>query len=45
MKVPQILKIVGAGRADGISILAVSGELSAVSFSMAYSSMNNHPFR
>ena len=45
VKVPQIMKILRAGKGDGISILAVTGELCAVSFSMAYSYVNQHPFR
>ena len=44
VKLPQVLKIAGAGSAEGISFTSVLLELVAITFSGAYSFRQNFPF-
>ncbi|KAI8588169.1 hypothetical protein BDZ88DRAFT_397678 [Geranomyces variabilis] len=44
LKVPQILKIVGAGRTDGISFLSYLLETAAYTISLAYNYRSGNPF-
>lgn len=45
VKVPQILKIMNAQSAEGINLLGVTLELSAMSATLVYSFANDYPFR
>lgn len=45
VKLPQILKMVGAKSAEGLSFNAVLLELLAISGTMAYSIVSKFPFR
>ena len=45
VKLPQILKLMGAKSAEGISFHSVLLELLAITGTMAYSISNNFPFR
>lgn len=44
VKLPQILKVIGAKSAEGLSFNAVLLELLAITGTMAYSILNNFPF-
>jgi mannose-P-dolichol utilization defect protein 1 len=44
VKLPQILKIVGAGSAKGISLVSYLLETLALSFSLAYNFRSGNPF-
>lgn len=45
MKLPQILKLMGAKSAEGLSFQSVLLELLAITGTMAYSIANKFPFR
>lgn len=45
VRLPQILKLMGAKSAEGLSFNAVLLELLAISGTMAYSIANKFPFR
>ena len=45
MKVPQIMKIVAAGSAEGLSYLSIFSELGAVTFTCTYNLGKGFPFR
>jgi len=45
VKVPQIIKMIGAGSAKGVSMLAVILELTALTFTGAYNFAKQFPFR
>lgn len=45
VKLPQILKLLGAKSAEGLSFKSVLLELLAITGTMAYSVANNFPFR
>ena len=45
VKLPQILKVVGAKSAEGLSFQTVILELLAITGTMAYSIANKFPFR
>lgn len=45
VKLPQILKIVGAKSAEGLSFQSILLELLAITGTMAYSIANSFPFR
>lgn len=45
VKLPQILKLVGAKSAEGLSFKSVLLELLAITGTMAYSIANKFPFR
>lgn len=45
VKLPQIIKLIGAGSAEGLSFKSVLLELLAISGTMAYSIVNKFPFR
>ena len=44
VKVPQVLKIMGSGSAEGISFMSILLELIAITFSGVYGFSNNFPF-
>lgn len=45
VKLPQILKLMGAKSSEGLSFKSVLLELLAITGTMAYSIANNFPFR
>lgn len=45
MKLPQIVKLMGAKSAAGVSFLSLLGELLAITGSLAYSVAHSFPFR
>jgi uncharacterized protein with PQ loop repeat len=45
VKLPQVLKILGAKSAEGLSLQSVMLELMALTGTMVYSITNNFPFR
>lgn len=45
VKLPQVFKILGAKSAEGLSLQSVMLELVALTGTMAYSIVNNFPFR
>lgn len=45
VKLPQILKLIGAKSAEGLSFKSVLLELLAITGTMAYSTINRFPFR
>lgn len=45
VKLPQILKLIGAKSAEGLSFNSVLLELFAITGTMAYSIANSFPFR
>ena len=45
VKVPQILKIVAAKTAEGISITGTVLELTAITSTFSYNFVNGYPFR
>ena len=45
VKVPQIIKMIRAGSAEGLSMLAVILELAALTFTGAYNFAKQFPFR